>query len=154
MTALAARILIPLVVVGAIIAAFLHMNARLDAATARAELAASEKQAAEGRITEQAKTIDVLATRMLDDHQAAKRLNDLSNNLAAAQRRAEQKIERLTHENAEYRRWAAEQLPADVVRMRERPEITGGQGYLDWLSARDALPTAGDQPQPERTPEP
>lgn len=151
---LAARILIPLGVVGAIIAAFLHLNASLDAATARAELAVSEKQAAEGRITEQTKTIDVLATKLLADHQATQRLNDLSNNLAAAQRRTEQKIERLTHENAEYRRWAAEQLPAAVVRMRERPEITGGQGYLDWLSSRDALPAAGDQPQPERPPQP
>lgn len=151
---LAARILIPLGVVGAIIAAFLHLNTRLDAATARAELAVSEKQAAEGRITEQAETIDVLATRLLADHQAAQRLNDLSNNLAAAQRRTEQKIERLTHENAEYRRWAAEQLPAAVVRMRERPEITGSQGYLDWLSARDTLPAAGDQPQPEQPPQP
>lgn len=154
MTALAARILIPLGVVGAIIATFLYLNARLDAATARADLAVSQKQAAESRITEQAATIDVLATRMLDDHRAAERLTDLNNNLAAAQRRTEQKIERLTHENAEYRRWAAEQLPAAVVRMRERPEITGGQGYLDWVSARDAVPPAVDGTAAERRPEP
>ena len=55
-------------------------------------------------------------------------------------------IEELTRENEAYRRWAAAPLPAVAVRLRQRPAITGGQSYRDWLSQNNALPPAGSRP--------
>lgn len=55
-------------------------------------------------------------------------------------------IEDLTRENEAYRRWAAAPLPAVAVRLRQRPAITGGQSYRDWLSQNNALPPAGSRP--------
>ena len=55
-------------------------------------------------------------------------------------------IEDLTRENEAYRRWAVAPLPAVAVRLRQRPAITGGQSYRDWLSKNNALPPAGSRP--------
>lgn len=55
-------------------------------------------------------------------------------------------IEDLTRENEAYRRWDAAPLPAVAVRLRQRPAITGGQSYRDWLSQNNALPPAGSRP--------
>lgn len=55
-------------------------------------------------------------------------------------------IEDLTRENEAYRRWAAAPLPAVAVRLRQRPAITRGQSYRDWLSKNNALPPAGSRP--------
>ncbi|MDU6416486.1 Rz-like lysis system protein LysB [Mixta calida] len=55
-------------------------------------------------------------------------------------------IEDLTRENEAYRRWAAAPLPAVAVRLRQRPAITGGQSYRNWLSQNNALPPAGSRP--------
>jgi LysB family phage lysis regulatory protein len=50
------------------------------------------------------------------------------------------RIEELKRENEDLRRWADTLLPPDVVRLRERPTITGGAAYRDWLSKGDAVP--------------
>ena len=50
------------------------------------------------------------------------------------------RIEELKRENEELRLWADTLLPPDVVRLRERPAITGGAAYRDWLSKGDAVP--------------
>lgn len=55
-------------------------------------------------------------------------------------------IEELTRENEAYRRWDNTALPAAAVRLRQRPAITGGQSYRDWLSKNNALPPAGSRP--------
>lgn len=49
-------------------------------------------------------------------------------------------IEELKRENEDLRRWADTLLPPDVIRLRERPAITGGAAYRDWLSKGDAVP--------------
>lgn len=49
-------------------------------------------------------------------------------------------IEELKRENEDLRRWADTLLPPDVVRLRERPAITGGAAYREWLSKGDAVP--------------
>ncbi|HBR2325333.1 TPA: LysB family phage lysis regulatory protein, partial [Klebsiella pneumoniae] len=43
-------------------------------------------------------------------------------------------------ENEDLRRWADTLLPADVIRMRERPALAGGAAYREWLSQSDAVP--------------
>ncbi len=58
----------------------------------------------------------------------------------------QRQIEDLTRENEAYRRWAAAPLPAVAVRLRQRPGITGGQSYRDWLSKNNTLPPAGSRP--------
>jgi len=58
----------------------------------------------------------------------------------------QRQIEELTHENETFRRWAAASLPDAVIRLRQRPAITGGQSFRDWLSQNNALPSGSDQP--------
>lgn len=50
------------------------------------------------------------------------------------------RIEELKRENEDLRRWADALLPPDVVRLRERPALTGGAAYREWLSKGDAVP--------------
>ncbi len=64
---------------------------------------------------------------------AAERTNAL---LRGRQRR----IEDLKRENEDLRRWADAPLPADIIRMRERPALAGGAAYREWLSQGDTVP--------------
>lgn len=50
------------------------------------------------------------------------------------------RIEELKRENEDLRRWGDTLLPPDVIRLRERPAITGGAAYREWLSKGDAVP--------------
>ncbi|MEJ5072415.1 Rz-like lysis system protein LysB [Enterobacter ludwigii] len=50
------------------------------------------------------------------------------------------RIEELKREKDDLRRWADTLLPPDVVRLRERPTLTGGAAYREWLSKGDAVP--------------
>lgn len=43
------------------------------------------------------------------------------------------------NQGLDLRRWADTPLPADIIRMRERPTLTGGAAYRQWLSASDAV---------------
>lgn len=60
-------------------------------------------------------------------------------------------IERLKHENQQLKDWADGPLPADVIRLRQRPAVTGAAEYRAWLSETNGLSPAGDQPTNERT---
>lgn len=62
----------------------------------------------------------------------------------AAVARAEQ-IKRLTNENPDVKKWADTPLPADVIRLQQRPAITGAAGYRAFLSESDALPAASER---------
>jgi len=46
-------------------------------------------------------------------------------------------IRRLQDDVEEIRQWAGQPLPADVVRLRARPAVTGAHGY------RESMPTGG-----------
>ncbi|MCL6746425.1 Rz-like lysis system protein LysB [Kosakonia sp. R1.Fl] len=50
------------------------------------------------------------------------------------------RIEELKRENEDLRRWADAPLPADIIRLRERPAFAGGAAYREWLSKSDAVP--------------
>ncbi|MDW5417434.1 Rz-like lysis system protein LysB [Iodobacter sp. CM08] len=58
-------------------------------------------------------------------------------------------MEQLKHESKEVRDWADTRLPADVIRLRQRPEIASGAAYQDWLSRRASLPLASE-PSPNQ----
>lgn len=69
--------------------------------------------------------------------------------LAAGAAGRDQRLKELTHENAEVKNWADTRLPDAVIRLQQRPSITGSEGYHTYLSGSDALHTAsqstGDQ---------
>ena len=51
------------------------------------------------------------------------------------------RIEELKRENEDLRRWADTPLPADIIRLRDRPALAGGAAYREWLSKSDAVPS-------------
>ncbi|HAV8201468.1 TPA: LysB family phage lysis regulatory protein [Escherichia coli] len=51
----------------------------------------------------------------------------------------QRRIEELKRENEDLRHWADTPLPADIIRLREHPALTGGAAYRQWLSASDAV---------------
>ncbi|AWV27551.1 hypothetical protein CD187_15585 [Citrobacter youngae] len=55
-------------------------------------------------------------------------------------RSRQRRIEELKRENEDLRRWADAPLPADIIRLRERPALAGGAAYREWLSQSDAVP--------------
>lgn len=58
---------------------------------------------------------------------------------SALLRQRQRRIEELKRENEDLHRWADTPLPADIIRLRERPALTGGAAYRQWLSASDAV---------------
>ena len=74
------------------------------------------------------------------------RLYAAAENTNALLHTRQRRIEELTRENEAFRRWAAAALPDAVIRLRQRPAITGGQSYREWLSQNNALPPAGVSP--------
>ncbi|WP_405127250.1 Rz-like lysis system protein LysB [Salmonella enterica] len=58
---------------------------------------------------------------------------------SAQLRQRQRRIEELKRENEDLRRWADAPLPADIIRLRERPALAGGAAYREWLSASDAV---------------
>ncbi|EAA1793034.1 LysB family phage lysis regulatory protein [Salmonella enterica subsp. enterica serovar Java] len=59
---------------------------------------------------------------------------------SAQLRQRQRRIEELKRENEDMRRWADAPLPADIIRLRERPALAGGAAYREWLSQSDAVP--------------
>ncbi|ELI6453654.1 LysB family phage lysis regulatory protein [Yersinia ruckeri] len=53
----------------------------------------------------------------------------------------EQKIQRLLNENKALRDWFATALPADIIRLHQRPAFASPNDYLRWLSDGQQLPT-------------
>lgn len=58
-------------------------------------------------------------------------------------------IEDLKRENEDFRRWADGMLPEPVARMRERPTITGADGYSEHLRTRSPVRAVGQPAGPQ-----
>ncbi|EMX8932373.1 LysB family phage lysis regulatory protein [Enterobacter asburiae] len=71
------------------------------------------------------------------------RLYAAAEQTTALLRNRQHRIEELKRENEDLRRWANTPLPADIIRLRERPALAGGAAYREWLSQSDAV-----QPEP------
>ncbi|HDC4602564.1 TPA: LysB family phage lysis regulatory protein [Enterobacter cloacae] len=67
------------------------------------------------------------------------RLYALAEQTSALLRHRQHRIEELKRENEHLRRWADTPLPADIIRLRERPAIAGGAAYRIWLSQSDTV---------------
>ncbi|MGO2440311.1 MAG: Rz-like lysis system protein LysB [Serratia proteamaculans] len=101
-------------------------NSRISTALTDTRTAITTLQAAAGQLAQEEKNLR----------------NDLNNAHRLALRR-EQKIQRLLNENQILRDWFNTPLPADVVRLHQRPSFTGGADYLRWLSDGDTVPSPG-----------
>ena len=55
-------------------------------------------------------------------------------------------IRRLYRENETLRRWADTPLPDDIIRLRQRPALTGAADYRQWLSEGHGVPISDSQP--------
>jgi len=56
------------------------------------------------------------------------------------------KIEELKRELSDVKAWADTLLPDAICRLHQRPAISGSAEYRRWLSTRDPLSVAGEQP--------
>lgn len=107
-------------------------------------------------ITAQSQTIDNMSQQLSAKNAALITLGILAddNNRAQAKLRQqmadtgallstrENMIARLYRENAALKKWAGDRLPDDVIRLHQRPAITGGAAYRAWLSETERLPAA------------
>lgn len=131
-----------LAVAGLIVALLVAVNLqtqRIDAANARADLAAEHLQTARQRNANQAATINRLTGEV-----AAQRLDQQALQLTIADLRQAQATDQLKkkerrREDQTHATWAAQPLPDAARRLHQRPAITGAAGYRQWLSSRDAL---------------
>ena len=96
--------------------------------------ASQEKQA---RASSQLIALSIL-TETNNREQA--RLYAAAEESTALQRQRQRRIEELKRENEDLRRWSDTPLPADVIRLRERPALAGGAAYREWLSESNAVP--------------
>lgn len=132
------RLLAALAILGLVLLVTWALWQRTNAAEARADLAEQQLTESQQREQESLVVIDALwenarrleaQRRALDEQQAAL-TRAASNRLTT--------IEELQRENATLRDWAGTRLPSPVIRLRNRPAVTGAHAY--YQSVRDAQP--------------
>ncbi|WP_323894401.1 Rz-like lysis system protein LysB [Aeromonas veronii] len=116
--------------------------------TLESDLKAADDKAKEAQRREQGKdtTINTLKTELDILATAAAKLQGQLDQLAQSAATRADTIKRLKRENAELRMWADRPLPAPVIRLLQRPALTGSADYQAHLSGPDSLPTAASQP--------
>ncbi|MES0226109.1 Rz-like lysis system protein LysB [Citrobacter braakii] len=82
----------------------------------------------------------VLSILTETNHREQARLYAEAEQTSALLRQRQHRIKELKRENEDLRRWADTPLPADIIRLRERPALAGGAAYREWLSRSDAVP--------------
>jgi LysB family phage lysis regulatory protein len=103
-------------------------------------------------IESQGKQIGDLAERLTSQRLDLAALTAQQEGFRAALDERELDFERLKDEDSEVRRWADTVLPAGIVRLQQRPAITGAAGYDQYLRTRDALHATGQPAEDKRRP--
>ncbi|MGR6423029.1 Rz-like lysis system protein LysB [Aeromonas veronii] len=118
--------------------------------TLESDLKAADDKAKEATRREQGKdsTINTLKTELDTQATAAAKLQSQLGDLSMTAATRAETIKRLKRENDELRTWADRPLPDPVIRLLQRPAITGAADYQAHLSGGDPLPTATGQPNP------
>tara|TARA_R110000851_G_scaffold333531_1_gene514905 strand:+ start:80091 stop:80513 length:423 start_codon:yes stop_codon:yes gene_type:complete len=62
----------------------------------------------------------------------------------------QQEIRRLQNDIEEVREWAKQSLPADIIRLRQRPATTGASGYGQSVSPGSAVRASAGESKNER----
>lgn len=116
--------------------------------TLQSDLKAASDKAAEAEQREKIKdgAIDTLTGELGAQATAAATLQRQLGDLTITAATRADTIKRLKRENAELKEWADRPLPDPVVRLLQRPALTGAADYQAHLSGADPLPTAGRQP--------
>ncbi len=123
-------------------------TARGKVDTLQTDLKAANDKAKEAEQREKLKdgVIDTLNNELAAQAEAAATLQRQLGDLTITAATRADTIKRLKRENAELKEWAARPLPDPVVRLLQRPALTGAADYQAYLSGPGALPTAGRQP--------
>ena len=116
--------------------------------TLESDLKAADDKAKEAERREKTKdgVIDTLTGELTDQATAAATLQRQLGDLTITAATRADTIKRLKRENAELKEWADRPLPDPVIRLLQRPALTGAADYQAHLSSPGALPTAGRQP--------
>ncbi len=116
--------------------------------TLQSDLNAANDKAVEAERREKTKdgAIDTLTGELDAQATAAAQLQHQLGDLTITAATRADTIKRLKRENAELKEWADRPLPDAVVRLLQRPALTGAADYQDHLYSPGALPTAGSQP--------
>ncbi|MFM5115179.1 Rz-like lysis system protein LysB [Aeromonas hydrophila] len=116
--------------------------------TLQSDLKAADDKAKEAELRERLKdsTITTLTGELTKQAEAAAQLQNQLGELSMTAATRADTIKRLKRENAELRTWADSPLPDPVVRLLQRPAITGAADYQAHLSGPDPLPAAASQP--------
>ncbi len=123
---------------------------RLNSARQLTDQQAQTLAAQQAALTEQASQLKTLADLSERNNAEQARLRSLAADTQAALTERQKTLARLQRENEALKRWADTALPDDIIRLRQRPAITGGRAYREWLSPADALPVSGGQPANQR----
>ncbi|MGK7245349.1 Rz-like lysis system protein LysB [Buttiauxella agrestis] len=124
-------------VVALVLSAFLGW--RLDKSTDTVDQQAKTIGTLNGQLSDknsQLLAVDLMA-RANDSLQLG--LQQRNAELAAAAATRDQRLKELINENPEVKHWADTRLPDAVIRLQQRPAITGSEGYHAYLSDSDAL---------------
>ena len=121
-------------------------EARIDVAEGKTDLAKAAAKTARDDADHNLETAKTLTATLKQERDAQSLLRSQQDQLRQGLAKRERTIEVLKRENDEFRKWADQPLPDAARRLRERPALTGADAYRDWLSGRDAMRAAGDQP--------
>lgn len=115
--------------------------------TLQADLKAADDKAKEAEEREKGKdsTIETLNAELDTQATAAAKLQRQLGDLTITATTRADTIKRLKRENAELQAWADRPLPDPVVRLLQRPALTGAADYQAHLSGPDPLPAAAGQ---------
>ena len=114
-------------------------TAKGQVTTLKSDLKAADDKANEAQRREQGKdsTINTLKTELDTQATAAAKLQGQLDQLAQSAATRADTIKRLKRENAELRMWADRPLPDPVIRLLQRPAITGAAASQAYLSGAD-----------------
>jgi LysB family phage lysis regulatory protein len=121
-------------------------EARIDVAEGKTDLAKAVAKTARDDADRNLATVNTLTGTLKQERDAQSQLRNQQDQLRQGLANRERTIEELKRENDELRNWADQPLPDAARRLRERPALTGASAYRDWLSGRDTVRPAGDQP--------
>lgn len=121
-------------------------EARIDVAEGKTDLAKAAAKTARDDADRNLETAKTLTATLKQERDAQSVMRSQQDQLRLGLAKRERTIKELKLENDELRNWADQPLPDAARRLRERPALTGADAYRDWLSGRDAVHAAGDQP--------
>ncbi|MEE9705701.1 Rz-like lysis system protein LysB [Aeromonas veronii] len=116
--------------------------------TLQSKLKTADDKVKEAALRERAKdsAINTLTDELAAQATAAQQLQGQLDQLATTAATRADTIKRLKRENAELKEWADRPLPDAVIRLLQRPAITGAADYQTHLSGPNTVPTASSQP--------